>query len=90
MDKTELNKILELSGKIDSLKSKISMVDKILKSCNVTAQISGTPPGRFGSLEYNLRDSGLIKPILELEKSNLESDLVKLELEFSKISIHFQ
>jgi len=90
MDKTELNKILELSGKIDSLKSKISTIDKILKSCNISTQISGTPPGRFNSIEYHLKDSGLIKPILEVEKSNLESDLVKLEGEFSKISIHFQ
>ena len=90
MEKLELQRILEISNKIDSLKSKVNSLAKIIGSCGITAQISGTPSGRFGTIEYRFTDSDLLKEILTKEKAKIEKQLQELEVEFSKISVTFQ
>ena len=86
MTEEKFNEIRLLKEQIDKIQRELSTIDNLLKSNNLTIEVSGVSNCKFNVKRYlKINNEDYVKSILETEKKDLRFRLSELETKFSKL-----
>lgn len=76
MNSEILERATEIKDKIDSLTNDLNKVNRLLKSCGLSCEITGTPRASFTrTAPYKLRKTSILNSVLSFEKENIEAEI---------------
>ena len=86
MTEEKFEEIKSLMDSIDRVKSKITTIDKLLETNNISCKVEGLSDGKFKVSRFiYLTDKKSIKNIMMAEKQSLENELLCLQEKFKTL-----
>lgn len=83
MTEEKFNEIRLLKEQIDKIQRELSTIDNLLKSNNLTIEVSGVSNCKFNVKRYlKINNEDYIKSILDSERKDLKFRLSELETKF--------